>query len=149
MGIIILNFKSLSSKKYSFLSFFYKKMLFSDNLTMEETLWSRVNSELKEHGFTQESLSVKCDMNYRRIKNLTGTGGFPRADEIVKIAKELKTTAEYLVTGKDPSMSQDEKYLLNAYNQLNSEGKKAALAAVRGMIPAYPLVQDGESTVTG
>ena len=61
--------------------------------------WDRVNSLIKEKGFTQASLSEKLGFNPRRIQNLSGANRLPDANEGVLMAKELGTTLEYLILG--------------------------------------------------
>ena len=68
--------------------------------------------------------------------------------EIVKIAKELETTVEYLVTGED-SMTALERNLLSAFNKLNDDGKKAALGAVRGLIDFFPQLSEQAGELSG
>jgi transcriptional regulator with XRE-family HTH domain len=64
----------------------------------------------------------------------------PPADCAVEIAKILKTTVEYLVTGKPPAgLSSEALEVARATEQLNGAGKQAALAAVRGLEAAFPL----------
>jgi transcriptional regulator with XRE-family HTH domain len=65
-------------------------------------LWNRANTLLKQKGYTQRSLALKCGFTERRIESLSTDGRQPSTDESVKIAAALGTTVEYLVTGDDP-----------------------------------------------
>jgi len=106
---------------------------------MNETFWERTNHLLKECGYTQETLTLKCGFDEpRRIQNLSSGGRFPRAIELVRIARELKTSVEYLVTGED-IITELERDILNTFNQLNDTGKKAAISAVKGLLASFPL----------
>jgi len=67
---------------------------------MEEMFWDRTNKLIRERGYTQDTLSIKCKFRIRRIGNLSGRNTLPKADEVVKIAQALGVTAEYLITGK-------------------------------------------------
>jgi hypothetical protein len=103
---------------------------------MDKTFWDRTNKLIKECGFTQESLTQKCQFDDpKRIKNLSGGNRFPRVLELVKIAWELGTTVEYLVTG-ERSQDQD---LLGAFHHLNDEGKETAILLVKTLETKYPL----------
>ena len=117
---------------------------------MNETFWGRANRLIKEKGFTQDSFSTKCGLNIRRINNLSGNGNLPKATELIVMAKELNVSIDYLLIGKD-SLTEQERNILKEFNKLNEDGKKAAIGAVGGLIPAFPLqsARDGGSTETG
>jgi transcriptional regulator with XRE-family HTH domain len=110
-----------------------------------KSFWERTNSLLKEKGFTQQSLAIKCGFSIRRIENLS-TKKFPTITESIQMAKELGTSIEYLVNG----VTDLECDLLFAFNQLNDVGKQAAIGAVKGLYSIFPMLsaQDGESTKT-
>ena len=105
---------------------------------MAETFWERANRLIKDSGFTQETFSKKCGFNSRRIQNLSGRNDMPKAEELLQMAKNLRTSTDYLFLGGD-SLDEGEREILNAYNRLNEDGKKAALGAVRGLITDFPL----------
>ena len=109
---------------------------------MNETFWDRTNRLIKERGFTQEILTQKCAFkDSRRIQNLSGGGRLPRAMELVKIAQELKTSVEYLVTGKD-LLTEFERELLREFKLLNDIGKRSAIGAVKGIAAVFPRSVD-------
>ena len=68
-------------------------------------IWNRINALIKEKNTTQNSLSVVCGFNSRRIQNLSGANRLPDAIEITKIAEALNVSVEYLVTGKNSDTS--------------------------------------------
>jgi transcriptional regulator with XRE-family HTH domain len=106
---------------------------------MVESFWERTNHLIKEFGYTQEILTLKCGFDEpRRIQNLSSGGRFPRAIELVQIARELKTSVEYLVTGED-FITELERDMLIAFNLLNDAGKDAAIGAVKALISRFPL----------
>lgn len=148
--IIYLNIKILSREKNLFLRFFENSRFFADIYTMSETFWDRTNRLIKECGFTQETLTQKCEFEEpRRIQNLSGGGRFPRAAELVKIAQELKTSVEYLVTGND-LLTELERELLHEFKLLDDVGKKTAIGAVKGIVASFPqsTEQSGELSKT-
>jgi transcriptional regulator with XRE-family HTH domain len=69
---------------------------------------------------------------------------YPRADDAVKIAAALSTTVEFLVTGSDkanlPCTPAAAEIALTA-DKLSDEGKKIALAVLRGLISQYPKTE--------
>jgi hypothetical protein len=73
----------------------------------------------------------------------------PTLDNLVAVAKFYDISLDYLVFGKEsmiPGLSPEALEIAMAADNLNSEGKRAALAAVRGLEDAYPL---GASKSTG
>jgi transcriptional regulator with XRE-family HTH domain len=67
---------------------------------------------------------------------------FPRADQAVKIADSLHTSVEYLVTGQEREHSTCSPEALDVavqVDKLNNEGKKVALAVVKGLETQFPL----------
>ncbi|GHV78826.1 hypothetical protein AGMMS49944_06170 [Spirochaetia bacterium] len=67
---------------------------------------------------------------------------FPRADQAVKIANSLHTSVEYLVTGQEWEHSTCSPEALDVavqVDKLNNEGKKVALAVVKGLETQFPL----------
>lgn len=67
-----------------------------------ESFWLRINSLIKEYGYTQNSLTDKCGFTPRAIANWSTRKMIPDAFSVYLIAKELNTTVEYLLTGKQP-----------------------------------------------
>jgi transcriptional regulator with XRE-family HTH domain len=104
---------------------------------MEETFADRLNSLIKSRQTTQKAIAAYAGVRYSSISDWKKEGSYPRSDIAVKIAQALGTSVEYLVTGKD-AFSADERELLADYLSLNDDGKKAALAALRGFTAAYP-----------
>jgi transcriptional regulator with XRE-family HTH domain len=92
----------------------------------------------------KEKRKAVCDyagISTQTITDWTKRGSIPAADTLYKIAKYLGTSVEYLLTEKD-GLSEDERDLLVAFSLLDESGKKAAIAAVRGMADAFPLATD-------
>jgi len=63
---------------------------------------------------------------------------FPTVDNLAYLAEYYGVSIDYLVTGKD-SLNEFERDLLFAFNQLNDNGKKAALRVVKGLVADFPL----------
>ena len=72
----------------------------------------------------------------------------PNGEKLVKIARYLGTTVEYLVTGEtsDPLppviLSEDEEGLLAAYRSLNDTGKNTAAEYIRDLSENERYVND-------
>jgi transcriptional regulator with XRE-family HTH domain len=66
---------------------------------------------------------------------------YPRADDAVRISAALQTTVEFLVTGSDkanlPCTPAAAEIALTA-DKLTDEGKKIALAVLRGLVGQFP-----------
>lgn len=89
----------------------------------EELFWERTNKLIKEHKLTQKQLSIICNLNERRIPNLSAGNKIPDAFEVVAIAQALNTTVEYLVTGETPdnSINNFKNELLKAFSDIFSK----------------------------
>lgn len=72
----------------------------------------------------------------------------PNADKLVKIARYLNTTVEYLVTGETSEplppvmLSEDEEGLLAAYRSLNATGKEKAAEYIRDLSENERYIKD-------
>ena len=91
----------------------------------------------KECGFSGVSLS-----DWKSGKST------PNADKLVKIARYLGTTVEYLVTGEtsDPVppvvLSQEEESLLTSFRSLNATGKEKAADYLRDLSENERYIKD-------
>lgn len=96
--------------------------------------WERLNSLIKQSSTTQQEVSVKCNLNPRRLQNLSAGNRLPDCNEAYKIAKLLNTTVEYLVTGIPASM------LPEGYNRLSDENKRVINAMISTLnTPTYTI----------
>jgi transcriptional regulator with XRE-family HTH domain len=67
-------------------------------------------------------------------------GQEPRAYTICRVAEFLGTSLDYLLLGKSSdNLNQGEQTILNAFNQLNAEGKENAIFLVKALETKYPL----------
>ena len=74
--------------------------------------WDRVKSLIKQRNLTQRSLSEKLGLTARTIETWINQKTIPNAYQTYLLTRELETTVEYLVTGKDP---QDKKGIIKEY----------------------------------
>lgn len=75
----------------------------------------------------------------------------PNADKLVKIARFLDTTVEYLVTGEDPSpaavqptaqLSEDEQKLLGLYRRMDPIQKGQTIGYMNGLLDKSELSKE-------
>ena len=72
-----------------------------------QTIWKRINEQIKAQNTTQRALALQCGFTERRIESLSSTNRLPDAIEITLIAKALNTTVEFLVTGENSTPKPD------------------------------------------
>lgn len=74
----------------------------------------------------------------------------PNVDKLVKIARYLGTSVEYLVTGEDPvpgvKLSSDEDSLLSAYRSLNTLGREKAAEYVSDLAGIDRYIKEVQSS---
>ena len=81
--------------------------------------WKRVDEELDFLGISRTYLANKCEFSLTNIGQGIKLGSTPSADTAVKIAKVLNVSVEYLVTGQDSSL-QNENLDLHRYREYSS-----------------------------
>jgi len=70
--------------------------------------WTNVKDELEYNAMTQKQLADLVEISYNTIQSWITKDRLPNAEQTVKIARALKTTAEYLVTGVDSKNNNSE-----------------------------------------
>ena len=65
--------------------------------------WQNVKEELDYNLVTQKELASAIGISYNTLQSWITKDRLPDAEQALKIAKELKTSIEYLVTGKNES----------------------------------------------
>ena len=73
-----------------------------------KTFWDRVDHLREQMGYTQQGLSEKLSLKKRAIETWKQNGSYPSADICVALAALLSTTTEYLVTGVELPLQDDE-----------------------------------------
>ncbi len=101
-----------------------------------------LRSELDYQDMIVKELSEKTGINKRTLDNyLTGHKSIPSADAAVKIAKALRVTVEYLVTGKDSHkdtmVPPQTRKLLDLFSILDERDKQTVLNLVGSMAERY------------
>ena len=93
----------------------------------------RLKNEIKAKNTTQEWIAGKIDVPLSTLRKWMTRKTYPNLEEGTKIAKLLGVTAEYLVTGTEPSgdiLDNTEQKLINAYRKLSSADKENVVLAV-------------------
>lgn len=67
--------------------------------------WERVDNLIENLNLTRKELASKANFDVSIIGKGIKNNYLPNAETAVKIAKELKTTVEFLVTGQDAKIS--------------------------------------------
>lgn len=73
-----------------------------------KTFWDRVDTLRTQMDMTQQKLSEKLKISHRTIESWKQRDYIPNGSVCVAIASLLSTTVEYLVTGEELSLSDDE-----------------------------------------
>lgn len=93
-------------------------------------MYERFSDLLKDQGKRPADVTEATGISSTVFSEWKSGKSQPKVDKLVKIARYLGTTVEYLVTGEDPvpgvKLSSDEDSLLSAYRSLNSLGREKA-----------------------
>ena len=81
-----------------------------------------------------KNTSVTAVLKKMHIGTANGTywknGSSPSSDIVIQLAEFLNVSTDYLLTGKEDGLRDDERELLGDYNSLNAEEKKEAIRKV-------------------
>ena len=83
----------------------------------------RIDSVLKKLNLKRASLCSDLGLSSTAITDWARRGTVPAGDICLKIADYLKVSAEWLITGKEEGMSNEEKKLLMIYQKLSPDQK--------------------------
>ncbi len=81
--------------------------------------WQNVKEELEYNLITQKELASAIGISYNTLQSWITKDRLPDAEQAFKIAKELKTSIEYLVTGKHEETKSINPNLLSVIPKLN------------------------------
>ncbi len=84
--------------------------------------YSRVKQLAKKRNISLQNLILSLDINLDSYNSMRKSGNLPRADEALKIAQELGTTVEYLITGMETGTTVNN--ILNAFQGLINQYKE-------------------------
>lgn len=85
-------------------------------------------------GLTDAEIARICDFSKSTLSDWKSGKGTPKTDKLVLIARCLKTTVEYLMTGEKPEIpgfEPEHLELIELYSSLKKEQKDAVLNLLR------------------
>ena len=86
--------------------------------------WQKVKEELEYNLITQKELAEKIGISYNTLQSWITKDRLPDAEQALKIAKQLNTSIEYLVTGKNEDkngIKQNLQEMIPKLNHLSNE----------------------------
>lgn len=110
-----------------------------------QSMLTRIKKEKKKKGYTNESLGVAANIPKGTLdKILSGNIKEPPVTSIMKIAKALDVTTDYLIYGSEVMTD----ILLDKYDALNSLGRQKATEYINDLLANPKYVLDANSDVT-
>lgn len=88
------------------------------------SFWKNVKTELDYHGISQKELAEAISESYNTLRTWIKNDRYPDAKQAVNIAKTLKTSVEYLVTGKEGNSKAESTRSAEILEQLLTELKE-------------------------
>ncbi len=86
--------------------------------------WQNVKEELSFQNLTQKELANAISESYNTLQTWIKADRYPDAKQAVNIAKTLKTSVEYLVTGKEGKSKAESTRSAEILEQLLTELKE-------------------------
>lgn len=83
----------------------------------------RISSVCRMRGIVRKEVSEALKLPDNCFSNWSARGTVPAGDICIRIADYLEVSAEWLITGKDDKMSNEEKKLLTIYQKLSPQQK--------------------------
>ena len=117
-----------------------------ENTTMN--IGNRVKARRKELGLTQVDLARISGITQSSLSNIeTGETKSLRGMTLIGLARALRTTTRWIMTGKgphepEPQLSAQEEHLLELFIDLSDANRQAALAMVEALKNAQPPESD-------
>ena len=105
---------------------------YADKVFMDETFWERLE-RLVDNSFTRKRFFSVLDLAVNSISTWKARKTFPSVEVMIRIAKALGVTVEYLVTGADSTdpWIRDHRDLLLNLKELNAEDLEEISAIVK------------------
>ena len=113
--------------------------------------WERVQELIDMNNLERKGLSLEAGFNHSNIGKGIKTNSFPAADTAVRIAKVLKVSVEYLVTGNEitKSENEEEKLVMKKIHEYRDvvrhletfkpDFRKTVINTIRTLSEHYPL----------
>ena len=104
--------------------------------------WNRVNDFIRVSEKTQKQFSKDCGFQDRRIESLLNGKRLPTPEECLDIAKVMKVSVDYLLTGKaaeTKELTADEATILEYFRKTPITYKRMALHVMKDFANAEDL----------
>ena len=91
-----------------------------------DTLGERIQIRMKEYGYTQKELAGMIGVTEAAMSRYISNERVPKAEIFANLATALRTTSDFLMSGKDPEEDFSELYRLVARSsgKMTEEQKK-------------------------
>lgn len=89
-----------------------------------------LKSVRKARGLTLKELGRKCDISESALSQIENGKKNASFETMLKLAEELDTSIDYLLTGFDPTVHKYDSWLLDAYNNAPAEVRRIVDAAL-------------------
>lgn len=80
-----------------------------------------LKSVRKARGLTLKELGSKCDISESALSQIENGKKNASFETMLKLAEELDTTIDYLLTGFDPTVHKYDSWIVEAYNDAPAE----------------------------
>jgi transcriptional regulator with XRE-family HTH domain len=88
------------------------------------TFFERLEVFMEEKSLSQKDIAMIAEVKPPSVNEWKTHGTVPKADAVIRLAKALNTSVEYLITGVDDSgFSHEEKELIALYRRLDQHDK--------------------------
>lgn len=98
----------------------------------------RLSVLLAERNWTKTRLAIEAEINVNTLQGYWSQKRFPKGDDLIKIAKVLGTTAEYLVTGSHPPFQPYNPFVLEILSYIERFSRDE-LIEIKGVIRSYTM----------
>ncbi len=113
------------------------QMLMQDTV-LRKAFGSRVKEMRKNRHWTQKELANRVDVRFQLLNKYEGGQHIPPADTLIRLAKALDTTVDYLLTGdpvKDEPLANANLYRrFQTLEALNDEDRNTVISVIDAII---------------
>lgn len=87
------------------------------------TITERIFVELSQKKISQKEFALQIGLNEKTVSAWKKNNSLPPADKLFEISNYLGLSLNYLLTGKEPELSDKQQQLLSLFNQLSDENQ--------------------------
>ena len=99
-----------------------------------EGMGERIAARRQQFGWTQEKTAEKAGLSHQFFSSVEGGRKNIRADNVVKIARTLKTSTDFILTGQSNSI--DYEYITSILKELDEEQLRHAEEIIKHLVAA-------------